>query len=81
MKKSITLRYFAQLAEKSGLDHEVLSGDQTTAQDWYQSQKQKYRFTLTVEEVRPAINGKYVSWNTELQDGDTLVFIPPVSGG
>jgi len=31
--------------------------------------------------VRLAVNRRYVSFETELADGDEVVFIPPVSGG
>lgn len=31
--------------------------------------------------VRLAVNRRYVSFETELSDGDEVVFIPPVSGG
>ena len=31
--------------------------------------------------VRPARNGAYVGWDVQLEDGDQLAFLPPVSGG
>ncbi len=31
--------------------------------------------------VRLAVNRRYVPFDTELADGDEVVFIPPVSGG
>lgn len=31
--------------------------------------------------VRLAVNRRYVPFETELADGDEVVFIPPVSGG
>ena len=31
--------------------------------------------------VRLAVNQRYVPFETELADGDEVVFIPPVSGG
>lgn len=35
-----------------------------------------YRGTLAV-----AVNEDYVAWDRELQSGDAVIFIPPVSGG
>ncbi|MBI2337251.1 MAG: MoaD/ThiS family protein [Deltaproteobacteria bacterium] len=31
--------------------------------------------------VRVAVNGEYVPYDTWVQDGDEVAFIPPVSGG
>jgi molybdopterin synthase catalytic subunit/molybdopterin converting factor small subunit len=31
--------------------------------------------------VRPARNGAYVGWDVELEEGDRVAFLPPVSGG
>jgi molybdopterin converting factor small subunit len=31
--------------------------------------------------VKVAINDEFADWQHKLQDGDTVVFIPPVAGG
>ncbi len=31
--------------------------------------------------TRVAVNGEYADWDTELRNGDEVVFFPPVSGG
>lgn len=33
------------------------------------------------ETVAVAVNDEYASWSRQLQDGDVVAFIPPVSGG
>lgn len=36
---------------------------------------------VDAKRVRIAVNGDFASWETPLQPGDELVFIPPVAGG
>jgi molybdopterin converting factor small subunit len=31
--------------------------------------------------MKVAINDEFSEWNSELADGDSVVFIPPVAGG
>ncbi len=40
------------------------------------SAARRYRGTLAV-----AVNEEYAAWDRELQRGDAVIFIPPVSGG
>lgn len=31
--------------------------------------------------IKVAINDEFVDWNTTINDGDTIAFLPPASGG
>jgi len=42
--------------------------------------KQKYTFP-EIATVKVAINDEFGDWQAVLQDGDSVVFIPPVAGG
>lgn len=82
MNNTVTLRYFAQLAEQRGCHTEQVelhSGQR--AEDLYRQLQQRYRFSLNQEILRPAVNGVYTTWDQELQVGDEIAFIPPVAGG
>ena len=37
--------------------------------------------TMSMNHVRLAVNDAFVDWSTPLNDGDAVVFIPPVAGG
>lgn len=79
----IHVRYFAQLREQlaRGEDLLTLSGPATPAD------LLNLLFVDSVERhkmgtfLRVAINGTYESLSSPLQDGDEVVFIPPVAGG
>lgn len=80
---NVTIRYFAMLREKAGHDHEMvtLSDGGASPSQLYDDAVARHGFSLDRSIVRPAINGRYVSWNSPISDGDEVVFIPPVSGG
>ena len=41
----------------------------------------KYKFDLAPKNLKVALNNWYSPLDSNLKDGDTLVFIPPVAGG
>ena len=42
---------------------------------------ERHGFTLPREMLRIAINAEFTTWERPLQDGDEVVFLPPVAGG
>ena len=79
--KTLHVRYFAILREQRGVSEEKL---QTTAPDaatLYAELAAAHNFTLPVNRLRAAINGDFAPWPAPLNDGDEVVFIPPVAGG
>lgn len=79
--KKIHIKYFAVLKEERGLDDEVVETERNTAQELYEDLQKQYGFTMTTRLMRVSINKTFAPWETEIQDGDELVFIPPVAGG
>jgi molybdopterin converting factor small subunit len=41
----------------------------------------RHRFRLPASQLKVAVNGAFAEWERELEDGDEVVFIPPVAGG
>ena len=78
---SLHLEYFAVLREKRGLGKEDISSSAKTPGELYAELSAKYHFSLPEKEVRVAVNDEFADWNKPLQNGDRVVFIPPVSGG
>ena len=81
MKKSIHVSYFAILREQRGLGNEQVSTYAATAAELYEELRKRHGFTLPGDRLRVAINDDFEAWASEVRDGDTLSFLPPVAGG
>ena len=74
--KQIDVLYFASLAEQAGKDEERLS-----LVALYQQLTERYNFRLAQHKIAVAINHEITDWDTPIQQGDIVAFIPPVAGG
>ncbi len=79
--KQVKITYFAELRERSGLDSESFSTDSNSLADLYLELKNKYAFTLDPAITQVALNNEFASMDGSFEDGDEIVFIPPVAGG
>lgn len=79
--KTIHIRYFARLREDRGQSEEDWQTDCASLKELYEQLRSAHRLSLNAESVRPAVNGAYAAWETEINDRDEVVFIPPVAGG
>jgi len=77
----LTIQYFALLREQAGRSQETLETEAVTPADLYAELAARYRFTLSREQLRVAVNGDFSDWSRRLVAGDSVVFIPPVAGG
>ena len=78
--KNIRIEYFAVLREQAGTDSETLSTAATTPQELFVELEKRYAFPQ-MQSVKVAINDEFADMQTALNDGDSVVFIPPVAGG
>lgn len=77
----INIQYYALLREQAGHSSESLLTTAGTPRELYQELKGRYPFSLAAEMLRVAVNSEFGDWEQRLQDGDSVVFIPPVAGG
>jgi molybdopterin converting factor subunit 1 len=77
---NIHIEYFAVLREHAGVERETVETEAATPADVYAELTERYSFP-EFQTVKVAVNDEFASWDAGLQDGDTLVFIPPVAGG
>jgi len=77
----IHVTYFAALRDATGFAEETLKTEARTAKVLFQELAAKYRWPLSETDVRFAINDRYHHADTVLEEGDKIVFIPPVAGG
>ena len=81
MTIQVNVSYFAWLRERAGCEGESIStGAATPAQLWTELDA-RHDFATERRYLRVAVNDAFSTWDTELADGDRVVFIPPVSGG
>ena len=79
--RQISVQYYAVLREQAGRSSESVVTTAITPRDLYQELKSRYPFSLAPEMLRVAVNSEFGDWGQRLQDGDSVVFIPPVAGG
>ncbi|MDG2434010.1 MAG: molybdopterin converting factor subunit 1 [Gammaproteobacteria bacterium] len=78
---NIKVIYFAVLRDLTKKKEELLSVDPgTTPQSLYDILQEKYSFP-DQNTFKVAINDNFTEWNEPLNQHDTVVFIPPVTGG
>ena len=77
----VRLLYFASLADRAGCSEESVETSASDPVTLYDEVRQRHAFSLGKERVRVAVNGQIVDWNHPLNEGDEIVFLPPVSGG
>ena len=77
------MRYFASLREIVGLNEEQLTlAEGASVSDARSLLLSRYpRLQPIMERCACSVNHGYVSSETALQEGDEIVFIPPVGGG
>ena len=79
--KKIQIRYYAILREQAGKSEEALTTNAVSPSALFDELKARYPFTLNAQQLKVAINAEFCDWQTPLNDGDSVVFIPPVAGG
>ena len=78
---TLTLLYFAQLADEAGVSQETVLGDYPDLAALYKAQQARHNFSLSQTQLRVARNQTFAAWTDAPADGDEIAFIPPVSGG
>jgi molybdopterin converting factor small subunit len=77
----LKIQYYAILREQAGRSDEVVETPAVTPAEIYAELQRRHSFTLPKEQLKVAVNGEFADWSSRLNDGDSLVFIPPVAGG
>jgi molybdopterin converting factor small subunit len=79
--REISIGYYAVLREQRGLSSESYSTVAATARELYDELRRRHNFSLDPGRLAVAVNDEFKSWDYALQNGDRVVFIPPVAGG
>lgn len=78
---TVQVQYFAVFREQRGLSEETVATEAKTPGALYAELAERYGFSLEPRLVRAAVNGAFAGMDAGLEDGDRVVFIPPVAGG
>ena len=81
MSIEVTARYFAVFRERAGCETERVSTAAATAADLFDEVAGRHGFADARERCKVAINGALVRWESALEQGDEILFFPPVAGG
>jgi len=79
--KQVKLVYYAKLREERGFNEETIETLACTCGGLYEELRFRHRFSLSIKALRCARNGGFCQWSQLIEQGDEIVFIPPVAGG
>jgi molybdopterin converting factor subunit 1 len=77
----IKARYFALFREQAGCESETHDWRGGTAAELFQAMAEKHSALKPEAAALVAINDEMTGWETQLQEGDEVLFFPPVAGG
>lgn len=77
----IQILYFAQLADLAGKTEETRESISSAPSDLYAELKAVYNFPHEFEQLQVAINHELSAHKAALKDGDSIAFLPPMTGG
>jgi molybdopterin converting factor subunit 1 len=81
MRRTVHVQYFAVLREQAGRGSESLQTVASTPGELYAELRELRGLRLPPSLLRVAVNEEFADWERPLQEGDRVVFIPPVAGG
>ena len=79
----VRVRFFAALRETAGVPEVQLElpAGSTAEEAWDRLAADVPALAARRASLAASVNRRYASFDTPLEDGDEVVFIPPVSGG
>ena len=78
---NVSVRYFALFREQTGCASEQVSWSGGTAAHLFQMMADKHPELKNQAAALVAINDEMSAWETVVEDGDEVLFFPPVAGG
>lgn len=76
----VDVLFFAELRDQAGKEKISVSAEGYTIKELKEEILSDYNLQ-TIHQAMIAVNEEYVNEQTVLKSGDTVAFIPPVSGG
>jgi len=77
----VTAKYFAAFRERAGRGSESVATNAATTGDLFAELARRHGFADPQMRCKVAVNDELVEWTTRLENGDVVLFFPPVAGG
>ena len=81
MTRTVHVQYFAVLREQAGRGSEAIQTVAADPEGLYEELRRLRGLSMPRSMLRVAVNEEFADWQRPLEDGDRVVFIPPVAGG
>ena len=75
------VRYFALFREQAGCETETVDWPGGSAAELFRLMSTKHPLLTAQAAALVAINDKMSGWETAVNEGDEVLFFPPVAGG
>ena len=77
----VRVRYFASFREQAGCDSESVDWPGGTAAELFKKMSEQHPPLKAQAAALVAINDEMSGWDAVVNDGDEVLFFPPVAGG
>lgn len=77
----LQIEYYAQLRDEAGCGSEETETRSTNPAMLFAELDSRHGFSLQQSQLRVAINDSFANWDSPLNEGDLVVFMPPMAGG
>ncbi|MEM1412638.1 MAG: MoaD/ThiS family protein [Pseudomonadota bacterium] len=81
MMKTVSVRYFAAFRDAAGVSDERVSTPASTLEELFEERLGAHAGLHRAAAAKVAVNDKLVNWSAGFDDGDEVLFFPPVAGG
>ena len=78
---NVRIRYFAAFREATGLESEEVSTEASSPAELFAERGRQYPSLRNYSASLVAVNDEMADWDQALNDGDEVLFFPPVAGG
>jgi molybdopterin converting factor subunit 1 len=79
--KTVHVRYFAAFREATGTESEQVSTRAGTAAELFRECADRHKSLERFSASLVAVNEDLADWESTIDDGDEILFFPPVAGG
>jgi len=78
---NVKVKYFALFREQAGVESESIDWSGGTAAELFQKMTREHDALMPQAAALVAVNDEMTGWETQLSEGDEILFFPPVAGG
>lgn len=79
--KTVEVRYFAAFRDATGVGAETVQSFATTLEALFEERVAAHQGLHPESAAKVALNDRLVDWGSGFEDGDEVLFFPPVAGG